>query len=162
LIAVPLPEGGRNFWDVPNVLLQKFPAPEFTVTTSVNLTSVAGGEKAGLIVMGTDYAYVAIRKSASGYQVTQSVCKNADRGGAAKESAPVTVKSGAIELWVRVAEGAICQFGYRAEGGEFVDLGEAFTARPGRWIGAKIGLFAERSGATGESGYAGVDWFRVE
>ena len=162
LIALPMVEGVRNFWDVPNVLLQKFAAPQFTVTTSVNLTSVAGGEKAGLIVMGTDYAYVAIRKSANGYQVTQSVCKNADRGSAEKETAPVTVKSGAIELRVRVAEGAICQFGYRAEGKEFVDLGETFVAKPGRWIGAKVGLFAVRSTTTGESGYADVDWFRVD
>jgi len=162
LIAVPLAEGARNFWDIPNVLLQKFPAPEFTITTSLNLTSIAGGEKAGLIVMGTDYAHVAISKTPDGYRVTQSVCKNADRGSAEKETAPVAVTSGAIELRVRVSEGAVCQFGYRAGDAEFVNLGEPFSAHPGRWIGAKVGLFAVRSGATGESGYADVDWFRVD
>jgi len=162
LIAVPPAEGVRNFWDVPNVLLQKFPAPEFTVTTSLNLTSIAGGEKAGLIVMGLDYAHIAIRKTAAGYQVTQSVCINADRGSAEKESAPVAVKSGAIELRVRVSEGAVCQFSYNAGGASFVNLGDPFTARQGRWIGAKVGLFAVRTGASGESGYADVDWFRVD
>jgi hypothetical protein len=35
-------------------------------------------------------------------------------------------------------------------------------ARPGRWIGAKVGLFAVRSGPTSENGYADFDWFRVE
>jgi beta-xylosidase len=162
LMAVPLAEGMRNFWDIPNVLLQKFPAPWFTVATSLNLTSVAGGEKAGLIVMGLDYAYASIRKTAAGYQVAQAVCRNADRGSVEKETAPVTVKSGAVEMRVRVSEGGVCQFGYRADGGDFTDLGEPFTARPGRWIGAKVGLFAVRSGAAGESGYADVDWFRVD
>ncbi len=162
LIAVPLAEGVRNFWDVPNVLLQKFPASEFTVTTSLNLTSIAGGEKAGLIVMGTDYADITIRKTADGYQVTQSVCRNADRGAAEEETAPVALRSGEIELRVQVSDGAVCQFSYSAGGAPFVNLGEQFTARPGRWIGAKVGLFAVRSGAMGESGYADVDWFRVD
>src|SRR5436190_15318878 len=27
---VPMPSGGKNLWDVPNLLLQKFPAPSFT------------------------------------------------------------------------------------------------------------------------------------
>ena len=38
LFNLPLPEGFRNFWDVPNLLMQKFPAPEFTVTTKVAFT----------------------------------------------------------------------------------------------------------------------------
>ena len=42
----------------------------------------------------------------------------------------------------------------RREGGK--------RARPGRWIGAKVGLFAVRTTPGGEYGYADYDWFRVE
>ncbi|HET9479253.1 MAG TPA: family 43 glycosylhydrolase, partial [Pyrinomonadaceae bacterium] len=36
LTAVPQPENGQNLWTVPNVLLQKLPAPDFLVTTLVD------------------------------------------------------------------------------------------------------------------------------
>jgi hypothetical protein len=48
------------------------------------------------------------------------------------------------------------------DGKLFTPLGEVFTAAAGRWIGAKVGLFATRNSAGGESGYADFDWFRVE
>jgi hypothetical protein len=36
-------------------------------------------------------------------------------------------------------------------------LGDTFEARPGRWIGAKVGVVA-----TGQDGFADLDWFRIE
>ncbi|MBS1661021.1 MAG: hypothetical protein JST68_08225 [Bacteroidetes bacterium] len=36
------------------------------------------------------------------------------------------------------------------------------TAEPGKWIGAKVGLFCTRSSPTNDSGHAEVDWFRIE
>ena len=56
--SVETPEGYKNLWDLPNLLLQKFPAEEFTVTTKVNLTPRFEGEKFGLVVMGLDYSYI--------------------------------------------------------------------------------------------------------
>jgi beta-xylosidase len=53
-------------------------------------------------------------------------------------------------------------FSYSTDGTNFTPAGESFTARAGRWIGAKVGLFAVRSGPTSENGYADFDWFRVE
>ncbi|MGI9069085.1 MAG: hypothetical protein ACR2HX_22115 [Pyrinomonadaceae bacterium] len=41
-------------------------------------------------------------------------------------------------------------------------MGEAFNARKGKWIGARIGIFAVGTGKTREMGYADFDWFRVE
>lgn len=35
-------------------------------------------------------------------------------------------------------------------------------ARQGRWIGAKVGIFAVGKGPASEMGYADYDWFRVE
>ena len=41
----PLPEGYRNLWDVPNLLLQKFPAETFTATTKLTFTPRTDDEK---------------------------------------------------------------------------------------------------------------------
>ena len=38
LFIVPAPDGFKNFWDLPNLLLQKFPAPEFTAGTKLTFT----------------------------------------------------------------------------------------------------------------------------
>jgi hypothetical protein len=52
-------------------------------------------------------------------------------------------------------------FSYSADGREFTLLGQPFTAKPGRWIGANIGLFALGTVPVREFGYADIDWFRV-
>jgi hypothetical protein len=41
-------------------------------------------------------------------------------------------------------------------------VGQQFHARKGKWIGAKVGIFAAGKGAASEMGYADYDWFRVE
>ena len=51
-----------NFWEVPNLLLQKFPAEEFTATTKLKVSAKADGQQSGLIVMGWDYSYLAVEK----------------------------------------------------------------------------------------------------
>ncbi|HEY4062768.1 MAG TPA: family 43 glycosylhydrolase [Puia sp.] len=80
LFAMKQPAGSRNFWEVPNLLLQKFPAPDFTATTKMRLVAEQDGKKTGLLVMGGDYAYLAIQKEKEGYVLVQVVCKNAEKG----------------------------------------------------------------------------------
>src|SRR5688500_15434925 len=55
LFSAQLPDSFRNYWDVPNLLLQKFPADSFTVTTKCSFTPnpKLEGEHTGLIIMGT-------------------------------------------------------------------------------------------------------------
>ncbi|HKE24053.1 MAG TPA: family 43 glycosylhydrolase [Bryobacteraceae bacterium] len=161
IFCIPAPEGARNLWDVPNLLLQKFMAPAFTATAKVTFSAHTEGEKTGLLIMGTDYAYIAVTRRANGLAVSQVICQRADRGSAEKESAPASVPDGPVYLRVRVADGAHCRFSYSTDNLTFHDLGEPFMAQPGRWIGAKVGLFATRSGPAPEFGYADYDWFRV-
>jgi len=35
-------------------------------------------------------------------------------------------------------------------------------ARPGRWVGAKLGIFCLRNNITNDTGYADIDWIRIE
>ena len=162
MFNVPLPEGHRNFWDVPNLLLQKFPAPEFTATTKVTFTPRTDDEETGLVVMGLDYAYVSVKKRPEGLFVSQTVVKDAERGTKGKESAAAPLKGNTFYLRVKVSKGAACEFSYSADGRTFARVGEPFTAKKGKWIGAKVGLFAVRTGRTRETGYADFDWFRIE
>ncbi len=162
LFNTPLPEGFQNFWDVPNLLLQKFPGPEFTATTKVTFTPRAVGEKAGLIVMGLDYAYLSVKKTPNGLVVSQTICKDADKHSAERESTVIALQGDTVYLRVRVPKDALTEFSYSTDGAKFTTVGERFPARQGRWIGAKVGIFAVGTGIARESGYADFDWFRFE
>lgn len=84
LFAMRQPAGSKNLWDVSNLLLQKFPAPDFAATTRMRLTAEPAGKKAGLLIMGGDYAYLALQKEDSGFALVQVVCQHAERGEAEK------------------------------------------------------------------------------
>ncbi|SNC66331.1 Beta-xylosidase [Hymenobacter gelipurpurascens] len=163
LYSVPLPEGYKNLWQVPNLLLQKLPADRFTATTKVSFTPRFEGEKTGLVMMGLDYAYLSLISQGGKVLLGQSVCRNADKQGVETSSAVVEVPAKQpVYLRVQVLPGANCQFSYSLDGEKFQPLGPEFTAREGKWIGAKVGLFCTRASQTNDAGAADFDWFRIE
>ena len=162
LASVPLPRGARNFWDVRNLLLQKFPAPSFTATAKVTFAAANDGDRTGLIIMGLDYAYLSVQKKPDGLYLAQTICQSADKGSPERETARVKLNGRTFWLRVRVEEKAVCVFSYSANGKTYVPLGQPFKARQGRWIGAKVGIFAVGNGPAPKIGYADYDWFRVE
>ncbi|HSC37804.1 MAG TPA: glycoside hydrolase 43 family protein, partial [Chitinophagaceae bacterium] len=76
------PDSTRNLWGAPNVLLQKFPADEFTVTTKLTFTpnTHIENEKAGLTIMGFSYANIAVKSKKDGLWLVYTLCKDADQG----------------------------------------------------------------------------------
>ena len=53
------------------------------------------------------------------------------------------------------------QLGYAA-GNSAVDwFDKEFTASPGKWVGARIGLYMLRNNITNDAGYVDVDAFRI-
>ena len=160
-------ENQVNLWDVPNLLLQKFPTEDFTVTTKVSFapSSKYTGERTGLVVMGADYVVLAIENRADGLILVQNVCRKADKKGKEEENASVKLSDNTLFLRVKVKKDsekeAICSFSYSVDGKKFISLGENFTAKPGKWIGAKVGLFITRPKAVNDGGWVDIDWFRV-
>ncbi|UCS92875.1 glycoside hydrolase 43 family protein [Echinicola marina] len=157
-----VPEDAKNLWDVPNLLLQKFPAESFTTTTKLTFypNEKLINEKTGLLVMGMSYAYLALESQEDGLYLKYVECEDAEHGKPEKETVIKKLSGKSIQLRVEVKEGAICQFSYSENGKRFVEINEEFTAVPGKWIGAKVGLFAVRDTKINDSGYADVDWFR--
>jgi len=164
LFSVKMPDSAKNLWNVPNLLLQKFPTEQFKVTTKVVFTpnTKLENEKSGLIVAGLSYANLSLKSKKDGVYLVYSVCKNADKGKSEDEKTIVKLSSKEVYLRVSVAEGAKCQFSYSIDGNNFVLINDTFQAEPGKWIGAKVGLFCVREQQTNDSGYADFDYFRVE
>lgn len=161
LFAAKVPDSARNYWQVPNLLLQKFPAEKFTVTTKLKFKPRLEGDRVGLIIMGASYAYLSLTKQDSTLQIDYRTCTNADKGN--PETSRIQSKFTGQDIYLRVAvdKGAVCRFSYSEDGQHYTDVEATFTATPGRWIGAKVGLFCTRTLQTNDSGFADVDWFRV-
>jgi beta-xylosidase len=164
LFSCKLPDSAKNLWDAPNVLLQKFPADEFMVTTKMNFmpNTKLENEKAGLAIMGLSYANISVKSKKEGIFLVYSVCKDADKGKAEKETLVKKLNSSEIYLRVQIIKGGKCNFYYSEDGTTFTKAGEEFTAEVGRWIGAKVGIFCTRETQINDSGWSDFDWFRVE
>lgn len=159
LYSQQLPDSFRNYWDVPNLFLQKFPAPGFTATTKVNFRPRITGEKFGFIIMGTDYAYLSLDSTKEGLRLAYTSCLQAERGKPEQQT-DLGKSTGSIYLRVQVDSAANCRFSYSLDGQQFTFVEQVFKARPGKWIGAKIGFFCSRSAKTNDAGWAEIDWLR--
>jgi beta-xylosidase len=139
LEAVP---NAENLWSAPNLLLQKFPAPEFKASTVLDGGRLLDGERAGLIVFGGDYAWIGMERTDGTLRLVVRSVENAQAGGSEQEvfSAPLPDTRVAVDVVVR--EDATYGFAFGTESRATRSAGPRFKARPGRWVGAKVGLFA--------------------
>ncbi|PHN01642.1 glycoside hydrolase family 43 protein [Flavilitoribacter nigricans] len=150
-----------SLWEAPNLLLQKFPAESFTATTKLDFTANQDSETIGLIVMGLDYAYIGLKREGEKLFLIKANCKDTERGGREQEELRKPLDTGAVHLRVSVREGGKCTFAYSLDGQDYRDFGNTFTAREGKWIGAKVGLFSVRDKHQNDGGYTDIDWFRI-
>ncbi len=65
--TVPL----RPVGDLRNLLLQKWPAPEFTCVTKMNLAGMQNGDMAGMVSLGMEYSALAFAKNDGVYTLKQ-------------------------------------------------------------------------------------------
>lgn len=163
LFSSKLPDSAHNLWGAPHVLQQKFPAESFSVTTKMTFRpNEKLNEKAGLAIMGLSYANLALRNGRKGLHLVYSVCNDADKNNAEREFVIAAMTNAPIYLRVEVKGGGTCIFSYSLDGKTFIPCGEPFDAKPGRWKGAKIGLFCTRDAIINDAGSAEFDWFRID
>ncbi|CAM3404545.1 glycoside hydrolase 43 family protein [Flavobacterium chungbukense] len=150
----------KNIFNAPNLLLQKFPAEEFTATTKLTFNARLNGESTGLIIMGLDYSYLNL-KNENGKLYLNQKTGTFDQTVLETETKPVLIDQNTIYLRVNITKGGICNFSYSLDDKNYQTIGKDFKAREGRWIGAKVGLFALGEIVKNDSGNVEVDWFRI-
>ena len=172
-----------NLFFVPNMLLQKTPADEFTVTTKLRMTSKADGQFGGLIMMGLDYSALVVKRVGQKFQLIQMTCRQADKGTAQEERLIATLKPTAedktdykpgihedifLRLTVSNSEAGqphggkpMVRFAYSLNGKKFTDCGDVFPMRQGKWIGAKFGFVAAETNTKTDRGWIDADWIKV-
>ena len=165
LFSMKVPENSNNLWTVPNLLTQKFPAPNFTASTKVKLTpeDATEGKTAGLLIMGTDYQSLVITNKKDGYYLQLIRAEKAEKNNPEKILSEVKLSTNEVFLKVKVSEpNGICQFSFSENGKKYTSIGDPFQAKPGKWIGAKVGVYSISSQDAKRGGYADFDWFRID
>lgn len=173
-------EGATRLYDLPNLLLQKFPAPNFTATAKVQFhprkknDKPMAGEKAGLVVMSYNYGALELESREDGVYLVQADCLKANKGGKETEAEAVKVDPDK-PIWLRATirmtgpkkpmqkpdYTSEATFYYSLDGKKFTKFGRPLKVDVGHWIGAKVGLFATRSWNSNDSGWLDIDWFRI-
>jgi len=151
-----------NLWDSPNLLLQKFTAPGFSFTAKCKISLNKEDEKIGLVIMGSDYACLGLQKKESGLLLYQSTSLNADKKNEEQITDSLIINQSEIYLRIKVQPNAECTFYYSLNGKNFQAIGTRFTAKPGVWIGARIGFFGIRKNFSNDAGYMDIDWCKIE
>jgi beta-xylosidase len=164
LYSVPVGDTYKSLWDVPNLLLQKIPAPSCTVTLKLTFKPDARytSERTGLVVMGIDYALLSFENKGKGFTLSQIECINAEKGNLEKINQSVQLNDATVYLRVTIHADTSCSFSYSSDNKKYTPLGQTFKAREGKWIGAKVGTFCSRPTRSNDGGMVELDWFRLE
>lgn len=162
----------HNLTDNGNLLLQKVNAPDYTVTAAIRFRPSYEGDRAGLTVMGHDYATIGLRLSDDRIVLEQGICRNAINDGTAESqtaSQEISAMPAEVTIWLRCRisrqhndDGTprmVCRFGYSTDGKRFHDFGEPFDAEAGYWIGAKTGIYTDASILRNDGGWVDIDSF---
>jgi len=178
-----LSENWKNFWEVPNMLLQKTPADEFMATAKLRFTSKADGQMGGIIMMGHNYQALVVKRVGKAFQLLILTCQDADRGKPQQEELIATLKPTAedkidykpgihediyLRLKVSNAEAGVAHggqplvsFAWSQDGKKFKDCGQQYTMKQGKWIGAKFGFIAVETNPKVDRGWVDADWIRI-
>ena len=168
-----LSDGFVNLWEAPNLLLQKPTAPRFTATAKVRMAAKEDGQYGGLVMMGRDYSALVARRQGDTFIIERHTCIGADEAAGEQTTAVATLKptsrdtipyspAAYLDLYLRLSvSDGLCTFAYSTDGTRFLDAGQPFTMKEGKWIGAKFGFLAEQLQRQGNRGWLDIDWLRV-
>ncbi len=166
------------YGDMPNLLLQKWPAPDFTCITKLDLSQLAEKDEAGVISMGVKYGLITFRQQSdklipyyiSGEQKYGKILP--DTTEEAEQALPEITLAQAKEIYVKYT---VKQIGkqnlnnneknfpldhvtieYSTDGNSYQMAGE-MNAVPGRWVGVKNGVFCASENKE-SNGYAIINY----
>ena len=142
--------------DISNLLLQKWPAPEFSITTCLQLEQMKDGDVAGLVSLGGCYTVLAVQKINGKMQLQQRT------GNWTKDDEIRTGlgewNSDVIYMQMKVEKETYRTFYVGTTEENLQPVGQMVEATPGRWVGVKDGLFAINEQGM-EGGLVAADYF---
>ncbi|MDE7075777.1 MAG: hypothetical protein K2O62_00450, partial [Clostridia bacterium] len=144
--------------DLPQLFMQKVCYKNFTVTCKCRLNLVNDGDEVGLTVFGKEYSYICavkdggrtyleIRKGFLGEKKDVTLCRSLPYD---KDYVTFKITASYEERHCLVIKYMFCGRAFK----------QKFYAVPGKWIGAKVGIYARANGNS--DGFGTFKYFRVD
>jgi beta-xylosidase len=152
LRAVPNDLG--NLRTTPQILGRQLHGGPTDLTTSLLLDATDPGTRAGLVVLGEDYACIGLTRDAAATRV-ETRTYTPGQGETVRFSAPVPAPATPVQLRVSSTDEGLCVFRFRTTpDGEWTTALDGFQALPALWTSAELGLFATAPPGTPGTGQA--------
>jgi beta-xylosidase len=162
MFSVYVPDTTKNIWNLPNILAQKLPAEAFRAKVKITVHPKLKQERFGFVVFGTAYRYLCIQKRNDDLFLLLNENEAAEKNMPDKEVQLIPLKGNELMLQVEMDKGGNVYFSYSDDDLLVHTIGNRFTVKPGKWVGAKIGFFCTRNAITNDAGYMDMDWIRFE
>lgn len=111
--------------------------------------------------LGLEWQWQANEQRGWGLALLQARSIDAIKGSPEERAPAISVAHGPVWLRVRSPTARCAGFSWSTDGASFTDVDAPFRARQGRWVGAKVGLFAMRPAGAPAGAYADFDFFRI-
>lgn len=154
------PSGKKSavLWECANVLTQKLVCPYFKATVCIYTEGLEPGGQAGMVMMGGHYAYMAVRNIGGNKTLVAVESYDGEDGVQEKTVVIRTLTENTEKTELSIAmekgdQGSLFRMFYTLEGKE-VSVPTDFMPSDHTWVGAKIGLFANRIATGADSGGA--------
>lgn len=162
----PAEKESAILWEEANVLTQKLVCPYFEAAVCMHFGHIAEGEKAGMVMMGGHYAYLAVRADKDSKRIVfgRSYEEKGDRKEELQELVQLPDSCEKVIFIFKMTEEEgkpVFKMFYSLNGTERQAVAMDFMPSDHTWVGAKIGLFASAPKAPG-SGYADYEYIDVK
>lgn len=175
-------DGETVYGNQPNLLLQKWPAPEFNCVTKLDCRELKEGDCAGVISMGMEYGLLEIKRNGSalelnfvkGVQKFGKILEEATEESSVAVATLDAVSDSAFYVKYEVKKTGVrdlsekekgfpeetVTISYSLDGESYKEAGNMISV-PGRWVGVKNGVFCMRK-IPGEGGRLAVEYVEYE
>ncbi len=137
----------QSLWYQPAVLTQMLIGPTSTSEVTLDLAMSHGELASGLVLMGQDYVWLGIQLQNGNPQLIAASCLDAAKDGLEQHQIVSSLKGvNKLGLQVNVNAEGQASFAYRLDGADWQYTKKVYNAKPGRWVGARVGMFAEGQG----------------
>ncbi|MDR3594524.1 glycoside hydrolase 43 family protein [Clostridium sp.] len=155
-------ENKAVIWNSANILTQKVVCPTFVAEIKIDFTSLSVGSKAGMLIIGGEYASMCIERTQEEINIVYLESEGEDKKQFENIIERIPFED-SYEIYFKMEfNGDVtCTFYYSIDGLQWSKAVKDFFPKKGTWVGARIGIFAITDGEVKKRGYADFSYFKV-
>ena len=138
------PRAGGHLWGCPHTLTQKIACPAFAAQVRMDAAGLAVGERAGVAMVGGQYACMALERRDDGLHLCYILSEGKEHREIIAQDQPYNGEAITLRMTLTPVDShsASTVFSFSADGGEFAAFGEPYMPARHTWVGARLALFA--------------------